>query len=237
MGTREKRGKVRIPQIPNLPRSTPRERQRNQKKNFTSRENYTQLNTSRAEVLVVMENMEGIRWPKKSDKPDVKKDQSKYCSFHKNHVHTTNSCRHLKDEIENLIKKGYLAQSVPKECKPPTQHQNRNNDDRDRDRADNRVIGEVFPISGGFESRGSNRAANKSHAREARTTPPPRQATSKTPLISFNDDDLQGIRVLHDDALVISPLIANFKVKRVMVDTRSSADILALSAFKQISAQ
>lgn len=146
-----------------------------------------------------------------------------------------NSCRHLKDEIENLIKKGYLTQFVSKECKPPAKPQNRNNNDKDRDRADNRVIGEVYPISGGFTSGGTSRAANKSHAREARTTPPPRQTTTRTLVISFSDDDLQGIRTPHDDALVILSLIANFKVKRVIVDIGSSADILAMSAFKQLN--
>ena len=32
----------------------------------------------------------------------------KYCRYHQNHGHTTDECKHLKDEIEGLISRGYL---------------------------------------------------------------------------------------------------------------------------------
>lgn len=38
----------------------------------------------------------------------------------------------------------------------------------------------------------------------------------------------------HDDALVVSVCIANARVKRVMVDTKSSADMLYLEVFKKL---
>ncbi|RRT62087.1 hypothetical protein B296_00029716 [Ensete ventricosum] len=39
----------------------------------------------------------------------------------------------------------------------------------------------------------------------------------------------------HDDALVISAQIANVRVKRIMVDTKSYADILYFDAFQKLS--
>ncbi|XP_010245144.1 PREDICTED: uncharacterized protein LOC104588768 [Nelumbo nucifera] len=42
----------------------------------------------------------------------------------------------------------------------------------------------------------------------------------------FIDEDLKGIIVPYDDALVVSAIIANFVVKRIFVDSGSSANIL-----------
>ncbi|GFY95383.1 hypothetical protein Acr_10g0007680 [Actinidia rufa] len=54
------------------------------------------------------------------------------------------------------------------------------------------------------------------------------------PLITFNNDDLRGLHLPHDNALVISVVIANFNVQKILVDNRSSADILFISAFDKM---
>ncbi|KAL0420801.1 UNVERIFIED_CONTAM: hypothetical protein Slati_3103000 [Sesamum latifolium] len=36
----------------------------------------------------------------------------KFCRFHKNYGHSTEECRHLKNEIERLIQNGYLQEYV-----------------------------------------------------------------------------------------------------------------------------
>ncbi|RZR71326.1 hypothetical protein BHM03_00004683 [Ensete ventricosum] len=38
----------------------------------------------------------------------------------------------------------------------------------------------------------------------------------------------------HDDALVISARMANVRLKRIMIDTRSSTDILYFDAFQKL---
>ncbi|XP_064957830.1 uncharacterized protein LOC135608723 [Musa acuminata AAA Group] len=53
------------------------------------------------------------------------------------------------------------------------------------------------------------------------------------PEITFGAGEVE--RSHHDDVLVISIQIANAWVKRVMVDTGSSADVLYLDAFKKLS--
>lgn len=46
--------------------------------------------------------------------------------------------------------------------------------------------------------------------------------------------DLEGISFPHDDALVISAIIAHFEVKRVMVDNESVTNILSHETFIQM---
>ncbi|GAV91157.1 hypothetical protein CFOL_v3_34556 [Cephalotus follicularis] len=54
-------------------------------------------------------------------------------------------------------------------------------------------------------------------------------------IISFSDDDLNGIKIPHEDPLVVTVQIANHLVKRVLVDNRSSTNILSLNAFNQMN--
>ncbi|KAL2474431.1 Uncharacterized protein Adt_35167 [Abeliophyllum distichum] len=49
--------------------------------------------------------------------------------------------------------------------------------------------------------------------------------------ITFNDEDLKDVTCPHDDALVIVADIADFDVKRVLVDTGSAADVMSWRVF------
>jgi hypothetical protein len=49
--------------------------------------------------------------------------------------------------------------------------------------------------------------------------------------ITFSDEDYEGVYLPHSDALVVTMVIANHKIHRVLVDNCSSADILYKSAF------
>jgi hypothetical protein len=50
-------------------------------------------------------------------------------------------------------------------------------------------------------------------------------------VVGFSDEDYAGVSLPHTDALVVSLTIANFQLRRILVDTGSSADILFKSAF------
>ena len=52
--------------------------------------------------------------------------------------------------------------------------------------------------------------------------------------IAFSSDDLKEVRTPHDDLVVISLVIAKHDIKRVLVDNRSSADILFYDAFQKM---
>ncbi|KAL2484831.1 Uncharacterized protein Adt_29587 [Abeliophyllum distichum] len=50
--------------------------------------------------------------------------------------------------------------------------------------------------------------------------------------VTFNDDDLEGVSLPHDDVLVITGDIADFDVRRVLVDTGNAANVMSWEAFK-----
>ena len=53
-------------------------------------------------------------------------------------------------------------------------------------------------------------------------------------IITFSEDDAKGIHQPHDDALVVIMTIAGFITRRVLIDNRSSADIIYLPTYQQM---
>ena len=52
--------------------------------------------------------------------------------------------------------------------------------------------------------------------------------------ITFTNEDLKGMHLPHDDTLVVSSIIANLNIQRILVDNRISADILFISTFDKM---
>ncbi|CAA0840439.1 Unknown protein, partial [Striga hermonthica] len=75
--------------------------------------NFTPLRKDMTEVLEAMEqkmSTEDVTWPKTRFTGPYRPRSDLYCRFHKDYGHTTENCRHLKDEIERLIRAGYLKE-------------------------------------------------------------------------------------------------------------------------------
>ena len=63
----------------------------------------------------------------------------------------------------------------------------------------------------------------------------PKTRTLDEQAITFTDKDASKIHHPHDDAIVITLLIADYSTRRVLVDNGSSADILYYPAFQQMN--
>ena len=94
-------------------------------------------------------------------------------------------------------------------------------------------------ISGGFVGGGESNSARKAHLHSIRSGEIaeiqevyklPRLDTS----ITFSDSDLEGCQHPHDDPLVIQAVVENKTIHRVLIDNRSSADIIFTSAFDKM---
>ena len=94
-------------------------------------------------------------------------------------------------------------------------------------------------ISGGFARGGESSSARKAHLSSIRSAEIGEiPAVSKHPRldtsITFSDSDLEGCQHPHDDPLVIRAVVANKTVHRVLVENRSSVDIIFASAFDKM---
>ncbi|XP_021747725.1 uncharacterized protein LOC110713584 [Chenopodium quinoa] len=60
-----------------------------------------------------------LRWPRKSDKPEHRKDKSRWCEYRGDHGHRTYECNSLNKEVAWLLKKGYIKDLLGKKGKGP----------------------------------------------------------------------------------------------------------------------
>ncbi|GFY98929.1 hypothetical protein Acr_13g0003300 [Actinidia rufa] len=179
--------------------------------------NLPSLNTPVAQVLSEIKHEEFIKWPGKIKTDPQKRNRNKYCEFHRDHGHNTEDCFQLREQIADLIKRGYLRKYIT-DRPPPNSPERKYGDNRP-------TAGNIQTIHGGFGSGGCSTSSRKRHARSAfrsikeevyNLSSP---CASDQPPITFSSDDLRGLHLLHDDALVVSAVIANFNVQRILIDS------------------
>ena len=190
---------------------------------------YSRLNTPRSQILMEIEKDKDVRWPKALRTDPEKRNKSLYCRFHKDTGHNTDDCRQLKDEIEYLIRKGKLNKYTKGDDKV-YDNQRRDYDDGDRKTQPRGPV--INMIFGGPTAAGTSKNSRKAYAREVMhiVGEAPKRARTEVSLM-FDDTDLEGVKFPHDDPLVITPVIGNSSVKRVLVDNGASVDILFHDAF------
>ena len=62
----------------------------------------------------------------------------------------------------------------------------------------------------------------------------PKMARVDNPVIRFTEEDARCLHYSHNDALIVSIRVGDYNAYRVLVDNRSSADILYYPAFQQM---
>ncbi|GAV70350.1 LOW QUALITY PROTEIN: hypothetical protein CFOL_v3_13848, partial [Cephalotus follicularis] len=130
----------------------------------------------------------------------------KYCWYHCDHGHNTEECRQLKNQIKDLIRKGHLRKYVDRNA--PQQRR------KPREEAPRQPE----------EQQHQPRVQQIQHSKRMKTG-------GDEEVISFSEADYEGVRLPHDDPVVVTLLMKLFTMKRILIDSGSSADILYKHAF------
>ncbi|XP_073067283.1 uncharacterized protein [Primulina eburnea] len=96
------------------------------------------------------------------------------------------------------------------------------------------VIGTIKMISGGSTDGNSNRARKSKSRRECLEV---ERAGRSEVAISFGPEDLRGVNLPHNDALVIQARVANYDILLIFVDSGSSVNVIFKDSFMQMDLQ
>lgn len=133
---------------------------------------------------------------------------TKYFYFHQDHDHDTEHCQQLQDKIKALIRSGSLGKYIQSWSGSfiDIQPCNKFNEGQSN-----------HPINGAI-----NMITGISQVEWQSEEPSPKRQCTKE--IIFSDDDLQGVQTFDDDTIIINMIIANYDVRRILVDNGSSTD-------------
>ncbi|KMS96684.1 hypothetical protein BVRB_8g200710 [Beta vulgaris subsp. vulgaris] len=93
----------------------------------------------------------------------------------------------------------------------------------------------VLVISGGFAAAGPTNREHKNYLRELGQIMLTNQGQSDPfPKVVVSELDCEKIRTPHDDPLVVEMKNANLRVKRILIDTRSSTDIISANCLSRL---
>ena len=171
-----------------------------------------------------------LKWPEKMKGDPNKHNRNKYYRFHRDHDHDTNECFDLKQQIENLIRQRKFRNFLGRDYRDEKLKGKMEESSRPS-------LGEIRVIIGG-SSTGQSSKSKKAYLKVVQSVQlsgrSPRARSTDEQAITFTDEDPERIHHPHDDTLVITLLIADYTTRRVLVDNRSSADILYYPAFQQM---
>ena len=123
-------------------------------------------------ILTQIKDEHYLKWPRPLHSSPNVRDKNKYCRFHKDHGHNTKDCRDLKEQVEEMIRKGKLQKYVKKgeyskfRNDNKSQHESSSRNDDHPSQPPQDVIGEIKTITRGPFTGRSFRSSKKAYQRQ-----------------------------------------------------------------------
>ncbi|XP_031097005.1 uncharacterized protein LOC116001256 [Ipomoea triloba] len=205
---------------------------------------YTPLSRPIGEILEYAQSCNMIQLPAPArDGPD----KDKYCAYHRNWGHETDECHVLKGLIEDLLRSGELAQFSAQKKKSQRRVWKKYFKKSDKEKKDKgpepdhdppaarskQIIHVIFGGPEGGDDPDQRRAWSRDLPVCSISTDQPEKRMKDEP-ITFTDRDLPLGGNQSTEALVVTIDICGAEVRRVMVDTGSSVNVLYLEAFRKL---
>ncbi|XP_010667403.2 uncharacterized protein LOC104884453 [Beta vulgaris subsp. vulgaris] len=176
-------------------------------------------------ILMEIKDQHALKAPADMKTPYRIRDKNKYCHFHKDCGHEKNECKHLKRALEDLSCKGKMNSYLPQGGKKFHKRNDRQNRRKESESTDEDV---VLVISGEFAAGDPTNQGHKNYLRElGQIMLTDRAESDPFPKVVVSELDRGKIRTPHDDPLVVEMKIANLRVRRILINTGSSTDIIS----------
>ncbi|XP_070008535.1 uncharacterized protein [Nicotiana sylvestris] len=172
-----------------------------------------------------------VRWPKEMRSNPNRRNPDHWCEFHNDHGHTMADCRLLQGEVDHLLKQGYLTELLSERGK---QAYMKNRQEPPKPPSPKRTVN---VISGGEEINGETYTATNKVSKVTITYEKQVRHVLEEESITFDDADVDDVLSPHNDALVISLLVHDTNVKRVLIDPGSSVNIILLRVLREMQAE
>ncbi|XP_019260679.1 PREDICTED: uncharacterized protein LOC109238648 [Nicotiana attenuata] len=169
-----------------------------------------------------MRNIKEAQFPKPMRSDPSQREPNLWCEYHGTNSHRTGDYRLLREKVATLLKNGHLREFFSDRAK--------NNCGRNRDDAEPSNEEEdppLFTINMIFRENKVNRVTfSTAKKTKVSVTHCKRHWEVVKDDITFTEEGVDGLLLPHNDALVISINVLDFRIKRVFVNPRSSANII-----------
>ena len=226
-------GTERNTKLPDRPRPSDR---RQEGPSHPERSPFTPLSISYEKLLPMIQGLSDFKWPRPIGTDPSTRDRSKRCVFHKDHGHTTETCRSLQYLIERLIKAGHLKQYLRSDTRGRDASQHHNPGAPRAPAAPKAVINYINrgPSDEEYDSKRKRQKLLQTASIRERINSIRSELTGEGPrpidgTIIFSPVDSTRTLQPHQDALILSLEIGDFDVRRILVDPGSSADLMQAS--------
>ncbi|XP_074302957.1 uncharacterized protein LOC141637297 [Silene latifolia] len=171
------------------------------------------------------------RWPKPPAEgySSSRKDTGKKCEFHGSNTHDTDECHSLRKEVKFHYDQGNLDHLLPRNTTIV------NSADQVVPSPPPQCTRTVNVITGGSELCELTYSAAKRHATRTKGDRPKNSCRinrQNLPSVTFDETDAGSAPEQHHDALVITLPIGNCEVRKILVDTESSVNLVMLETLK-----